>query len=170
MSVRSQRKRFLAAAHFLRTTKKLTRKQRLYLALAFEKIGNGISADEALGLKYRPGHSEAKEISREDLGLIFHWVSCYVQPDFDGTPGLSVSQALDAVFEISNTGSWTSPLSGETYTFKDASGRIQSPFRPYSRETLSKAWYDKKNEHLKRLYCGPLDEDSPYNFVKPPTA
>ena len=65
MTVRNQRKRFLAAAHYLRTTKKLTRAQRLYFALAFERIGHGMSADEALGLKYKAGHKELNELARE---------------------------------------------------------------------------------------------------------
>jgi len=168
MTVRNQRKRFLAAAHYLRTTKKLTRAQRLYFALAFERIGHGMSADAALGLKYTAGHSEAKEIAREDLAFIFHWVTCALEPDIEGNPGLTISQALDAVYEIARDGKWTSPLSGRTHSYKDTKGQIRSPFRPYSRETLSKAWYSANNADLKRLYCGPLDTDSPYDFVRSP--
>jgi hypothetical protein len=169
MTVRTQRKRFLAAADFLRSTKKLTRNQRLYLALAFERIGHGMSADEAFGLKYTVGRSKVNEVAREELALIFHWVRGSIEPLPGGGPGLTVSQALDAVFEISNFGIWVDPLTGVTHKYIDKHGAVRSPFRPYSRESLSKAWYDSKNQYLKRLDVGPLDQDSPYDFVRRPS-
>ena len=61
MSVRTQRKRFLALAEQLNSGKPLTKEQITYLAIKFEELGREeADANQVLGLSYTQGEGAAR--------------------------------------------------------------------------------------------------------------
>jgi hypothetical protein len=64
----------------LRASKPLTSEQEAYLADAFEKIGNGASADEVFHLKRKQGQSIKDDEIRQGMSFITQVIACSIQP------------------------------------------------------------------------------------------
>jgi hypothetical protein len=172
MSPRNQRKRFQALADQLRdVSRPLNKAQLLYLADVFERIGLGEDANDVLGLVYGPGRSEKDEIALEDRSLILHWMTCAMLPEntldefgeLVGGLGLTLDQAVDGVLAIAD-GEWVNPKTKEKNSYKDANGKINSPFKKYSYDTLMRLWREGSNKHMRTLVQSSTAKNSPYRY------
>ena len=113
------------------------------LVRALEEIAAGASADEALNLKNKRGHSKKDEEHRENLTRIFHWITSVI--DKDEGHGLNQSQAISAASSLSYNKDWTHPKTNEVFSIN-----VKGYFKPITYESLRKAWYSPKYAHLKR--------------------
>ena len=143
MSIKTQRKRFLAISRTLESGKYLTKAQRVYLGDCFRNIGLGVDANQALGLKYPKGQSSSDEDRRINLKFIFSWVSAAIEKEPDGL-GHTVTEALKNASELG--------------------GKPTVPWKPIKYESLRRAWYSKKYDHLKGNSLNPLDINSPLDY------
>ncbi len=142
MSRRTQQKRFLALSNQLESGGELTQEQLNYLAKCFYAIGNGEDSNSVFGLSYDHGRSESDEKRRENLRLIFSWI--LVAIDNESGHGWTLKKALDEVASISVTKG--------------------SPFKPMSRNSIERAWYNKKYDYLKDQTFSATDIDSPVAY------
>jgi hypothetical protein len=146
-----QRKRFLLLAAHLRNGKNLTDDQSRYLASAFEKIGNGESADKVFHLKRGQGQTQIAEKRRTTMSLVFAQVAHYMSPK-DGFPpgeGLNLNDAMEKVV----------PLARSLFS------TIDNP-DSYSMEYLLKCWHDPSYAHMRTTYRTALDPDSPFAITQ----
>ena len=156
------KRRFAALAQQLKNNTPLNEEQRLYLAEAFAQIANGTDANEAMGIKYSKGKSDAKDQATEKHFLIIHWMTAAILSEEEGGLGLSITQAIDAVSALMN-GSWTNPITKQQYVFKDSAGRPQSQFGCiYTTGNIKKIWDSRKNKHMKVVSTTTTAKDSPY--------
>lgn len=140
-----QRKRFLALASQLYKDEELSEEQRLYLADAFERIGNGDSADVALRLKRGRGQKETDDESRQKFSLVFAQVASKIAP-VDGPflgGGMSLVKALESV----------TPFVRQLFGVEGS--------EKYSIEYLQKLWNDPSYAHMQNPFRTPFDPDSP---------
>jgi hypothetical protein len=145
MSVRTQRKRFLALAEQLNSGKPLTKKQITYLTIKFEELGeDGADANKVLGLSYMRGRSKQDEIRRENLRFIFSWVMGVMDKGLGH--GYNTTKALQEAVKFSNKRGY--------------------PFKPLTYNSLRRAWYDERYQHFKINLLSALQEDSPLKFKK----
>ena len=144
MAVNTNRKQLGFLGARLKAKKYLRKAEREYLARILANIGKGASADEEFGLNYKQGKSKADEDRRENLGMIFNWVSCAIEADNPEhlTPARKVNNALKQAAAISNSAKY--PI-----------------FKPISHSALRKAWYDPKFAHLKRTHVSTVSPDFP---------
>ena len=144
MTVNNNRKRLKFLGDLLLAEKELTKEERKHLGRILANIGKGASADEEFGLNYKQGKSKADEDRRENLGMIFMWVSCAIQADNPEhlTPARKVTAALKQAAALSNSAKY--PI-----------------FKPISHSALRKAWYDPKFAHLKRTHASTVSPDFP---------
>jgi hypothetical protein len=165
MNIRTQKKRFAALADQLRDGFDMTKEQKDFLIAAFEKISNGFSSDEALGLKHTAGYSDKKEIAAKKNRLIIHWMACAMQPIEEEGLGLTLEQAIEAVIDLSE-GQWTNPITKKTHIYKDKTGQPTSAFPRHSYDTLKKMWSKAGKMGYRSTDISALDENSPYPYKK----
>ena len=93
----AQRNLMLELSIQLRASKPLTSEQEAYLADAFEKIGNGASADEVFHLKRKQGQSIKDDEIRQGMSFITQVIACSIQPISHPFfwRGLSLSEAFE---------------------------------------------------------------------------
>jgi len=139
--VRTQKKRMLALAEKLESGENLSDEEKTYFAKTLKAIGNGEDANVALCVKYDQGRSESDEARRENLRLIFAWIMVAMRPEPLGL-GLKITAALTQAAKLSQ--------------------ERGSVFKPIEYKSLSDAWYDLKNVHLKKATISPYDVDSPF--------
>ena len=140
----AQRNLMLELSIQLRASKPLTSEQEAYLADAFEKIGNGASADEVFHLKRKQGQSIKDDEIRQGMSFITQVIACSIQPighPFFGR-GLSLSEAFEGA----------SLLAKKHFSNGNA----------YDVEYIKKWWYDPRNEHMRSPFRNHLQPDSPY--------
>lgn len=143
MSVRTQRKRFLALAEQLNSGKPLTKEQITYLAIKFEELGREeADANQVLGLSYTQGRGQQDEVRRENLRFIFSWVMGAM--DKESGLGYNTTKALQEAAKLSN--------------------KRGGSFKPLTYNSLRRAWYDKKYQHFKINSLNALQEDSPLKY------
>jgi hypothetical protein len=142
MAPRTQKKRFLALADQLKSGKELTPSQRDYLVSRFSAIGHGEDGNSVFGLSYTQGRSESDEKRRENLRLIFSWISAAIDQEFGH--GWTLKKAIDEAAALSAT--------------------IGSTFRAKTRDAIERAWYSKKYQYLKEPILRATDLDSPIGY------
>lgn len=149
MAVNTNRKQLGFLGARLKAKKYLRKAEREYLARILANIGKGASADEEFGLNYKQGKSKADEDRRENLGMIFNWVSCAIEADMTEhqTPPLKVGAALKKAAALS-----VSPHN--------------SLFKPITYETLRNAWYSPTYQKLKRTQVTTLSPDFPNLLIR----
>lgn len=141
-----QRKRFLVLAWQLYKNVKLSEEQRLYLADAFERIGNGESADAALKLKRGKGQKARDDESREKISLVFAQVASKIAPVDGAFPG----EGMSLVEAMTSITPFVRKLFGVEASEK------------YSIEYLQKLWNDPSYAHMRSPFRSPFDPDSPF--------
>ena len=142
MARRTQQKRFLALSDQLESGGELTQEQLNYLARCFYAIGNGEDSNSVFGLSYNQGRSEADEKRRENLRLMFSWISAAIDQEFGH--GWTLRKAIDEAAALSVTKG--------------------SPFRAKTRDAIERAWYNKKYQYLKVPILRATDLDSPIGY------
>ena len=149
MTVNTNRKQLGILGARLKAKKYLTKEERKHLVIMLLKIGKGASADETFGLQYNRGQGKADEDRRDNLGMIFMWVSCAIEDDMTEhqTPPLKVGAALKKAAALS-----VSPHN--------------SLFKPITYETLRNAWYAPKYQKLKRTQVTTLSPDFPNLLIR----
>ena len=137
------RKRLADFARQMRSGKPLQRKQRAFLAEAFERMANGEDATIVFGLKYQGGQSKRDAEVRQKWSFILHWIAGATEP----VPGsITLEQAFsDAV-----------PMAQKL--FNDPTSTR------YDLDYIRQRWYKLDYSHMRSVERGIFDPDSPYEI------
>ena len=142
MAPRTQKKRFLALSDQLKSGTELTPSQRDYLASRFYAIGHGEDSNSVFGLSYTQGRSESDEKRRENLRLMFSWITTATDKKLGH--GWTLKKAIDEAAALSATKG--------------------SLFNAKTRDAIERAWYNKKYQYLKTPIFRATDVDSPIAY------
>ena len=138
---RKIRKKLEVIAQKLEKSEELPTDVRLALAEIFRSIGEGADANEAFGLKRKPGEKESDELVGYTLSFLFHWISAAILPEEEGGLSLTKAEAIRRASAISKS---------------------QRNLKTFSEKTLKSHWNNKKHFMHKRSGASPKEEYFPY--------
>ena len=139
--MRKNRKKLIVIAQKLEQSEELSADVRLNLAEILRSIGEGADANEAFGLKRKPGEKESDELVHYTLSFLFHWISAAILPEEEGGLSLTKAEAIRRASAISKS---------------------QENLKTFSQETLKSHWNNKKHFMYKRIEASPNEEYFPY--------
>ena len=136
MNPTDHRKNWTAFTDQMRSKKPLTPEQFEHLEKVFVAILSGVDANEALGLKYKPGNSPNKDLARQKISAVLFWVACAIESESEGGLGLTLNDAFNRAADL-------------------------FPHFEYTPEMIEKYWYQKDKVHMQNSIRSFYDQDSP---------
>ena len=79
--IKKNREKLIVIAQKLEQNEELPADVRMNLAEILRSIGEGADANEAFGLKRKPGEKESDELVHYTLSFLFHWISAAILPE-----------------------------------------------------------------------------------------
>ena len=154
-----QLKRFRELSRRLNEGESLTVEEKIYFAKAFDRIGNGESADLVFRIKRGPGDKARDDTQKKKISLIFQLVATAILPKATANDSAS-SRAFGLGMTLEQAFEWVSPRASELFGNESPSA--------YGPEHLKKLWYDPQYAHMKSPFRSAQDLDSPFEFYELP--
>ena len=152
-----QRRRLGQLAIEIKADGSLRQETKDYVVKVFQRVSDGEDPNDVLGLSKAVGEKALNEKHRLKLAVMFHWIMAAIEPEDNFGYGLKVTQAIDAASTLSQGLPWKDAK--RNLELHPAIGRV---FPRMTKESLTKAWYNKRNADLKQLELHPQNFDFPY--------